>query len=379
MIKVLHFFKTYYPETMGGIEQVIFQIAQGGAEHGFCSEVLYLSERGAARNETVGNHLTHRSRLDMHVASTGFSLSAFKDFSQLAKEADVVHYHFPWPYMDLVHFATRHGKPSVLSYHSDIVKQKTLLKLYQPLMNRFLSSVDCIVASSPNYAQSSPVLSRFRDKVEIIPYGLDRATYPVVPETRLDFWRSRVGSKFFLFVGALRYYKGLDYLLDAAKISGLPVVILGGGHQESELKEQAARLGLANVHFLGGLGDEDKAALLTLCYAFVFPSHLRSESFGISLLEAAMYGKPLISCEIGSGTTFINIAGETGLVVAPRSSDGLAEAMNRLWHDTPLALQMGRRALQRYESVFAAENMVKAYAAVYRKVIKASAPHVIER
>lgn len=369
MIKVLHFFKTYYPETMGGIEQVIFQIAQGGAERGFSSQVLYLSERGAARNEAVGNHVTHRSKLDLHVASTGFSLSAFKDFSQLAKEADVVHYHFPWPYMDLVHFATRHGKPSVVSYHSDIVKQKTLLKLYQPLMKRFLSSVDCIVASSPNYAQSSPVLNKFRDKVEIIPYGLDRATYPVVSAERLAYWRNKVGEKFFLFVGALRYYKGLDYLLDAAKINGLPVVILGGGHQEAELREQAFRLGISSVHFLGGLGDDDKAALLTLCRAFVFPSHLRSESFGISLLEAAMYGKPLISCEIGSGTTYINIAGETGLVVPPRDAVALSAAMVRLSQDSVLAEIMGQRALQRYEDVFRADAMVAAYATIYQKLL----------
>ena len=368
MIKVLHFFKTYYPETMGGIEQVIFQIAQGGAEYGFSSEVLYLSERGAARNETVGNHITHRSKLDLHVASTGFSLSAFKDFSQLAKEADVVHYHFPWPYMDLVHFATRHGKPSVVSYHSDIVKQKTLLKLYQPLMNRFLSSVDCIVASSPNYAQSSPVLSRFRDKVEIIPYGLDTSTYPVTSAQKHTEWRARVGDKFFLFVGALRYYKGLDYLLEAARITGFPVVIMGQGHQEVELKEKASRLDLRNVHFVGGLGNDDKAALLTLCHGFVFPSHLRSESFGISLLEAAMYGKPLISCEIGSGTTFINIANETGLVVAPRDSSGLAQAMSTLWNEPALASEMGQRARQRYQEVFLADEMVKSYAALYRRV-----------
>ncbi|WP_433739399.1 glycosyltransferase family 4 protein [Pseudomonas putida] len=372
MIKVLHFFKTYYPETMGGIEQVIFQIAQGGSEHGYSSQVLYLSERGAARNEMVGNHLTHRSKLDLHVASTGFSLSAIKDFSQLAQEADVVHYHFPWPFMDLVHFATRHGKPSVVSYHSDIVKQKTLLKLYQPLMNRFLSSVDCIVASSPNYAQSSPVLTRFRDKVEIIPYGLDRETYPEVSEERLAYWRSKVGDRFFLFVGALRYYKGLDYLLEAARITGLPVVILGGGHQETELKEQAGRLGLGNVHFVGGLGDDDKAALLTLCHAFVFPSHLRSESFGISLLEAAMYGKPLISCEIGSGTTYINIANETGLVVPPRDSAALATAMMTLSTDPALAQAMGECALKRYEGVFSAQSMVCAYADIYRRLLEKS-------
>lgn len=368
MIKVLHFFKTYYPETMGGIEQVIFQIAQGGAEHGFSSEVLYLSERGAARNETVGNHITHRSKLDLHVASTGFSLSAFKDFAELAKEADVVHFHFPWPYMDLVHFATRHGKPSVVSYHSDIVKQKTLLKLYQPLMNRFLSSVDCIVASSPNYVQSSPVLSRFRDKVEIIPYGLDAKTYPDVSAQKLSEWRARLGDRFFLFVGALRYYKGLDDLLEAARITGFPVVIMGQGHQEVELKEKASRLGLRSVHFVGGLDNDDKAALLTLCHGFVFPSHLRSESFGISLLEAAMYGKPLISCEIGSGTTFINIANETGLVVAPRDSSGLAQAMSKLWHDPVLAGELGQRARQRYLEIFSADEMVKSYAALYRRI-----------
>jgi glycosyltransferase involved in cell wall biosynthesis len=370
MIKVLHFFKTYYPETMGGIEQVIFQIAQGGDNHGYSSQVLYLSDRGSARNETVGNHLTHRSKLDLHVASTGFSLSAFKDFCELAKKVDVVHYHFPWPFMDLLHFASRHGKPTVVSYHSDIVKQKALLKLYEPLMNRFLTRVDCIVASSPNYAQSSSVLNRFRDKVEIIPYGLDSATYPVATPQKLAEWRAEVGEKFFLFVGALRYYKGLDYLIDAAQISGLPVVILGGGHEEFELKEKASRLGLASVHFLGGLGDDDKAALLTLCHGFVFPSHLRSESFGISLLEAAMYGKPLISCEIGSGTTFINIANETGLVVPPRDSVALAAAMNTLWHDVEMAAEMGRRALNRYEQVFSANEMSKSYAAIYRRLCK---------
>ena len=369
MIKVLHFFKTYYPETMGGIEQVIFQIAEGGLQHGYKSQVLYLSERGAARNEPIAHHLTHRSKLDLHVASTGFSLSALRDFAELAREADIVHYHFPWPYMDLVHFASRIRKPSVVSYHSDIVKQKTLLKLYQPLMNRFLSSVDCIVASSPNYLESSPVLTRFKDKVRVVPYGLDRATYPVPGAEKLAFWRAELGEHFFLFVGALRYYKGLDYLLEAARITGLPVVILGGGHLEEQLKTQAAEAGLANVHFLGLLPDEDKAALLTLCYAFVFPSHLRSESFGISLLEGAMYGKPMISCEIGSGTTYINIAGETGLVVPPRDSVALAQAMTTLWNEPATAAEMGQAARQRFEEVFSADLMAQSYADIYRSLL----------
>ncbi len=364
MIKVLHFFKTYYP-----VEQVIFQIAEGGIRHGFESEVLYLSERGAARNEKVGHHVAHRSKLDLHVASTGFSLSAFKDFAELAKKADIVHYHFPWPYMDLVHFVSRINKPAVVSYHSDIVKQKMLLKLYQPLMNRFLSSVDCIVASSPNYAESSPVLTRFKDKVRVVPYGLDRDTYPAPSAEKLAFWRARLGERFFLFVGALRYYKGLNYLLEAAKATQLPVVILGGGGLEIELKAQADQLGLSNVHFLGGLPDEDKAALLQLCYAFVFPSHLRSESFGISLLEGAMYGKPMISCEMGSGTTYINISGETGLVVPPRDSVALAAAMTCLWNQPDVAAAMGEAAQHRFETVFSSDSMAKSYAEIYRSLL----------
>src|SRR5690606_32759723 len=137
------------------------------------------------------------------------------------------HYHFPWPFMDLVHFATRLRKPAVVTYHSDIVKQKTLLQLYRPLMHRFLGSVDRIVASSPNYVASSPVLARFADKVEVIPFGLDRDTYPPASPETLERWRQRLGEGFFLFVGALRYYKGLHVLLDAAHGTDLPVVILG--------------------------------------------------------------------------------------------------------------------------------------------------------
>jgi hypothetical protein len=65
----------------------------------------------------------------------------------MAAEADLIH--FPWPMMDLVHFATHHGRPSVVSYHSDIIKQRTLLKLYSPLMRQFLKSVDRVLVASP--------------------------------------------------------------------------------------------------------------------------------------------------------------------------------------------------------------------------------------
>lgn len=370
MIKVLHFFKTYHPDSMGGIEQVIFQLAEGCAASGVESQVLYLSARGAARDEKVGNHLTHRSKLDLHVASTGFSLSALKDFKELAAKADIIHYHFPWPFMDLVHFLTGVRKPTVVSYHSDVIKQQTLLKLYQPLMNRFLGSVDRIVVSSPDYAASSPVLTRFPSKLAVIPFGLDPATYPTPSPECLSRWHAQFPGKFFLFVGALRYYKGLNYLLDAAKVNGLPVVIIGSGHLEAELKAYARQLDVSNVHFVGGLPDEDKAALLSLCHGFVFPSHLRSESFGMSLLEAAMYGKPMISCDIGSGMSYINIAGKTGLAIPPRDAPALAKAMQTLWDDEPKAATMGAAARQRFDQVFTAQRMAQSYVELYHDVLR---------
>jgi len=174
-MKVLHFYKTYLPDTIGGVEQAISQMILSGASLGIKHEVLTLSPIMVERTIKIDNYYVHRCRSNFEIASTPFSVSAFLRFKQLAKEADIIHYHFPYPFADLLHFATRVNKPTVLTYHSDIIKQKHLLKLYQPLMNKFLGSVNHIVATSPNYLKSSKVLSRFRDKVSVIPIGLDKS------------------------------------------------------------------------------------------------------------------------------------------------------------------------------------------------------------
>ena len=368
-MKVLHFYRTYYPDTFGGIEQAIFQLAEGGLKHGVQAEVLSLSRKGSARERIVGHHTTHCSKLNIELASNGFSLSAFKDFSELASRADVVHYHFPWPFMDLVHFITHLKKPTVVSYHSDIVRQKFLLQLYRPLMNCFLGSVDRIVAASPKYLETSPILRRWKDKTVVIPYGLDKNSYAPPQSDLLEQWRSRVGDRFFLFVGQLRYYKGLHILLDALQGTQFPVVIAGSGPVESEIKQQAQLLGLQNIHFLGKVSDEDKSVLLKLCYAAVLPSHLRSEAFGIFLLEGAMFGKPMISCEIGTGTSYTNIDFETGRVVPPNDATALREAMGFLWDNPTDAAEMGERAGERYRKLFTADRMTSSYIHLYNELL----------
>jgi glycosyltransferase involved in cell wall biosynthesis len=356
---------------MGGVEQVIDQIARGAHKLGVETDVLSLTaHRDMRRTIEMDGYRVHRARMDFQIASTGFSASVFIRFAQLAKRADVIHYHFPWPLMDLVHFATRVNKPTVVTYHSDIIRQKHLLRLYRPLKHRFLASVDRIVATSPNYLATSDVLAKFSDKVSVIPIGLDKSTYPEPTPDRLQYWREKLGPRFFLFVGVIRYYKGLHILVKAAQGIDYPIVIVGAGPIEQELKAQVAQLGLRNIHFLGKLPNEDKVALLTLCYGVVFPSHLRSEAFGISLLEGAMYGKPMISSEIGTGTTFINIKDETGLVVPPSDPDALRQAMRYLWENPEIAAEMGKRAEERYWQYFTADRMVKSYVDLYEELVR---------
>lgn len=369
-MRVLQFYRTSYPDTMGGIEQVIHQIARGASKLGVKTDVLSLTAaRHTAVTELEG-YRVQRARLDLQIASTGLSVAAFRRFAQLAKQVDLIHYHFPWPFMDVVHFVTRIDKPTLVTYHSDIVRQKQLLKLYRPLKTRFLASMDRIVATSPNYFATSDVLRNYAGKVSVIPIGLDKSSYPLPDLELQQAWRARFGVKFFLFVGVIRYYKGLHILIEAARASDYPIVIVGAGPVEKELKEQARQLGLRNVHFLGQMSDEDKVALLSLCTAVVFPSHLRSEAFGISLLEGAMFGKPMISSEIGTGTSYINIAGETGLVIPPNDPRALHEAMRHLWEHPEQAAQMGARAEERYWKYFTAAIMARSYVDLYSELVR---------
>jgi glycosyltransferase involved in cell wall biosynthesis len=368
-MRILHFYKTYYPDSVGGIEQVIRQMCVGTGRLGVTNQVLSLSRETNLQPFEFEGHMVHRVPNNFELASNAVSVQAIGQLARMAQDADVVHYHFPWPFMDLAHFLARVNKPSVVTYHSDIVRQKALLRLYQPLQHRFLQSVDAIVATSPNYLGSSTVLDRYRDKTRVITFGLDKSSYPEPDQERLDRWRAKVGPKFFLFVGVLRYYKGLHILLDAVAGTNYPVVIVGAGPIEQELKDHAERLGLKKVMFVGRVDELDKVALLKLCYAVAFPSHLRSEAFGISLLEGAMFGKPMISSEIGTGTTYINIHQQTGLVVPPSDPEALRAAMRTLWDDPALAQEMGSRAEARYWQLFTAEQMADNYASLYQELV----------
>ena len=375
-MRILHVYKTYYPDSYGGIEQVIYQLCHGCVQRGIESDVFTFSQQTPAGQKMWDDHQVIYNRTGLEIASTPFSLQALAEFNKIKNDYDIINYHFPFPFMDIMHLTGRPDAKTVVTYHSDIIKQKNLLRFYQPVQDRFLKSVDSIIASSPNYLATSTVLQQFRDKTSVIPFGLKPARISANRERR-DYWRQKIGGPFFLFVGAFRYYKGLNILLEAAARSGLPVVIAGGGPMKTDLEQQATALNASNIFFTGMINDEDKNILYELCYGVVFPSHLRSEAFGVSLLEGAQFGRPLISCEIGTGTSFINIHQETGLVIEPADSKVLAEAMQTLWDNPELARQYGENAGKRFAENFTSTKMIDHYIDHYQRLLGNPSDNVV--
>lgn len=367
-MRVLHVFKTYFPDPEGGIQEAIRQICQATQLLGVNSTVFCLSPHWQpARLEEDNGQVTWRSRSFAAPASCDLGgPDAWRLFSSLAKEHDLIHYHFPWPFADLLHVTVRPRAPSVMTYHSDIVRQSSLAKFYAPLMWRMLMSMDRIVATSLNYLKTSPVLSdeRLKNRVRIIPLGIEDLASGQALQSLGG------ASPYILFVGVLRYYKGLQTLLQAAGQVKARILIAGDGPRGTELRKMAGGLRLTNVEFLGRVSHEEKLRLLAGCSGFVLPSHQRSEAFGMSLVEAAMFSKPMVSCEIGTGTTFINTHMETGLIVPPGDPIALAEALNRLLDEPDLSARLGRKARERYESLFSASALGIAYAELYREVVE---------
>mgnify|MGYP000285861192 CR=1 FL=1 len=363
--KVLHVTSTYFPDTHGGVEEVIRQICLNTKPHGIESRVFTLSPNPFPQTIKIEGCDVFRAKKSFEIASCRFSIEAISKYKELIEWADIIHYHFPWPFADFLHLLCKVSKKSIVTYHSDVVRQKNLNKLYTPVMHYFLKSMNKIITTSLNYSQSSKILKEYKDKVEIIPIGLNEKSYPVPSKNEIDLTQSKVGNDFILFVGMFRNYKGLNYLLKSAQDISTNIVLVGKGPLEKELKNIVNNLRLSNIQFLGEVNEVEKVALFKLCRAVVLPSHLRSEAFGVTLIEGSMYGKPLISTEIGTGTSYINLNGKTGIVVPPRDSKSLKNAIIKISSDLSLSKKMGHSSRLRYEELFTGQTMGQKYLTLY--------------
>ncbi len=363
-MRILHIYKDYSP-VVGGIENHIRDLAEAQAESGHDVTVLVTS-RGASTTSSKENGVrVLRARSLTTLASTPLSLELALLIRQC--ECDITHLHSPYPLAEAAWLAL--GKePMVLTYHSDVVRQRLLGALWAPFLRRVLKRADRVLATSPRYVESSPFLRAVRDHVSVVPLGID-----VEPFVAARRHAPASGSNAYklAFVGRLRYYKGLEVLIDAlGDLPNAQLLVVGTGPMELEWRRRAALVGVADrVSWLGFVPDSEVPGILASCDVYVLPATERSEAYGIALLEGMAAGLPAVTTELGTGTSWLNQDGHTGLVVPPKDSKQLAAALGYLLDDHELRAAMGRSARQRVLDEFTQGLMIRRVLQVYREVI----------
>jgi len=366
---ILQVNKFYHP-VIGGIEHVVHQLATGLSELGNPTSVLTSRQRGFGRSETVeGVSVTRTSSLGVAL-STPLAPTFPVRLRQLSRDADLVHYHLPNPLAVASYLIAQPSTPIVVTYHSDIVRQATALRLYQPLLDRFLSEADRIVTTSPRLRDNSEHLQPYIEKTDVVPLSIDIDQIDSTTGNSQEvFTTDEVPTV--LFVGRLNYYKGVEYLLDAMAMVETPATlcIIGDGTRRTDLEQRVQSLGIDNrVKFLGQVDDETLNAFYEAASLFVLPSTEPSEAFGIVQLEAMAHGLPVINTNLPTGVPWVSLDGKTGITVPPRNKRALADAIEELLSNTTRRAAYGQAARKRVESRFGEEQMIADTIDIYRSV-----------
>ncbi|HJS28490.1 MAG TPA: glycosyltransferase [Anaerolineales bacterium] len=361
-LKIAHVYKDYYP-VLGGIENHIKVLAELQAASGHVVSAFVTNPGGQPERETMGGVDVHRLPRLGTLASTPLSLSfpgALRRFGP-----DITHLHFPYPVGEASQWLAGGGRPYVITYHSDVVRQKSILRLYRPILLRVLRGAARILPTSENYIASSPYLRPLHSKCRVVPLSVDPVSFQNAP--RLV---PKADTPTLLFVGRHRYYKGLGDLLKA--MGGLDARLLVGGDGPMRRKWEAlaGELDLrGKVRFLGDVPDEDLPGLYRSADIFVLPANARAEAFGTVLLEAMAAGLPCVTTELGTGTSFVVQDGITGLVVPPGDPASLQGAIGRLLEDGDLRVAMGEAGRRRVLAEFTPELLLQRVEAVYREIL----------
>ena len=359
-LTALHFGK-FYPPHRGGMELMVATLCRGLVRRGVGCRVVVAADGRTAREALDQGVRVSGLRSLGTVLSTPICPAAA--WALRGVQADVVNLHHPNPLADLSCALSQFDGRLVVTYHSDVVRQRRAGRLHALLLHRTLGRADAIVVTSPQYAESSVPLRPFRRKVQVIPLGL-----PSVPEvrTRPPFG---AGEPRYLFVGRLVPYKGLPVLLEALRRARGRLWIIGSGPLEEALRRQAAEPGLADrVEFLGALSERAKWERLAACDALVLPSVTRAEAFGLVLLEAMAMARPIVVSDLPTGVRMLVRERVNGLRVPPGDPGALAEALEALASDPLSAQRMGRQGRRMFRQRWTADHMIERYVDLYEEL-----------
>lgn len=384
-MRVLHVGK-YYPPFAGGMERFLADLLPALQAQGIATAALVHDERRdrwGQRPGPVDAPAIYRAPCHGQLLYAPLS-PAFPFWLQRAIREfrpDLLHLHLPntSAFWALLMPAARR-LPSVVHWHADVVasmidtRLATAYRLYRPFEQRLLATSKAIIATSPTYLAASAALMPWRDRCHIIPLGLDANRIaepdPAMQQGAAALW----GQAAFrvLAIGRLTYYKGHDVLIRAvAELAESRTLIVGTGDQRDRLRALIDSLSLGNQVLLPGFQTEaDLNALLESCDVLCLPSLERTEAFGLVLLEAMRFRKPVIVSDIaGSGVGWVVRAGGHGLLVPTNDPVVLAAALRQMQCDSKLRQQLGRAGSIALAEQFDIQPVATKVSALYRQVL----------
>jgi len=365
----------FYPPHHGGIETLLRSWCVGFAQKGAHVDCVVANDNARSESKLIEGVHVHRCGSYGTLLSTSISPAYCLKACQLP--SDLWHIHFPNPLADLTTLLGLGDRKLVISYHSDVIRQAHLMRLYGPLLHRVLRRADRIIVATPKHLEFSPWLAPHADRVSCIPFGIDLQRFDAANRdpTKISTLRALAkGRKVVLNVGRLVPYKGQCFLLDACRDLDVDLWLVGTGPLEAELKARAEALGLGNrVRFWGAVEDELLPSILHACDVFAFPSITPNEAFGLVQVEAMACGKPVICCDLKSGVPFVNLHQQTGLVVPPQDTQALRAALIQLLSNPTQAHSLGQAGRTRAHNEFSLQVMVDRYWDCFNSVFPARA------
>jgi len=293
---------------------------------------------------------------------------------------DLLHLHVPNPSVcwGLLMPAVR-AIPWIVQWQSDVVpsaidrRLKTAYRAYRPVEQSLLGKAKRILVASDPYLEQSEPLRNWARKCCVIPLGIDpdRLSWPDTVFLRAAEESWKVGMLKVLAVGRLTYYKGFDVLIRAARgVPSMAVQIVGDGVLRGALQKEIERSGMeGRVMLRGGLSDPELQALMATCDLLCLPSVERTEAFGVVLLEAMRYAKPLVVSDIpGSGAGWVVRQASCGLLAPPGNADALAERFEQLISRPTLREEMGVKGKESLHQAFHIRSVARRIIEVYREL-----------
>lgn len=379
-MRVLHIGK-FYPPFAGGMENFMGDLLPALERRNIHTAALVHGHEFGRREAYEGDLAARIYRVPCYGSllyapiSPGFALALRREIR--AFRPDILHMHLPNTSAFLaMAIPCAREIPWVIQWQSDIVNSDIdrrlaiAYRLYQPLERQFLKMAYAIIASSPPYFDTSKPLSSWREKCRVIPLGLDENRLKM-PGKDLENWaegRWQTGRTRIISVGRLTYYKGHEVLIRAAvDLPQSHIIIVGEGDRKEHLRGLIRQLGLGGrVELTGFMPDEKLRALLATSDSFCLPSIERTEAFGLVLLEAMRYAKPVVASDVsGSGMGWIIRHMETGLLVKSGAVDDLTRALKLLCQRPDLRVRMAEAGRKRFHAVFRIDQVADRISSLY--------------